>query len=191
MNSKRYKYFDYFPVEHGSYAIRPVQSDDIQLIREWRNAQLDVLRQSQEISEKQQEAYFKDKIWSELDDPHPSTILVSLYFENCVIGYGGLVHISWRDKRAEVSFLLENSRALNAGVYEKDFSSFLYLLKELSFESIGLNRLYTETYDIRDHHISILEAAGFAREGVMRQHVIINQAPVDSIIHGCLSSYAR
>ena len=76
MNSKRYKHFDHFPIEHGSYAIRPVQSDDIQLIREWRNAQLEVLRQSQEISEKQQEDYFKDKIWSELSDPHPSTILL-------------------------------------------------------------------------------------------------------------------
>jgi hypothetical protein len=51
--------------------------------------------------------------------------------------------------------------------------------------------LFTETYDIRPLHISIIESAGFLREGVMHHHVRIDGHPVDSLIHGCLHSYEK
>lgn len=36
----------------------------------------------------------------------PSQVLVALERAGVLIGYGGLVHISWANRRAEVSFLL-------------------------------------------------------------------------------------
>ena len=65
---------------------------------------------------------------------------------------------------------------------EKDYQ----LLKELAFQDIGFDRIFTETYALRTHHISVLESIGFDREGVLRNHIKIDGRSVDSIIHGCI-----
>ncbi len=39
-----------------------------------------------------------------------------------MIGYGGLVHISWEDKRAEMSFLDQTSRAEDNLIYKNDLN---------------------------------------------------------------------
>jgi RimJ/RimL family protein N-acetyltransferase len=64
-------------------------------------------------------------------------------------------------------------------------------MKSLAFDVLGLQRLFTETYDIRNLHIATLEESGFMREGVMRQHLRIGVNSVDSIIHGCLKNDER
>ena len=175
----------------GDYSIVPVQPDNIELIRQWRNAQLDVLRQDLTISPEQQQAYYEFQIWPHMSKSSPPEILMSYFKSNSLIGYGGLVHIAWSDFRAEISFLLDPSRTKNDLIYKDDFSSFLKLIKKLAFDNLGFHRLFTETFDIRPVHIATLEATGFLREGVMRDHVNICNHPVDSIIHGCLESYER
>lgn len=170
----------------GDYEIIAVQPEHIELIRQWRNSQLNVLRQIRPISAQQQEKYFAENIWPSMLKSMPTTILMSYLYKEEPIGYGGLVHIAWEDLRAEVSFLLAPERATAPEIYAEDFSCFLGLLKHLAFDGLGFNRLFTETYDIRQLHIGILESSGFVREGVMRQHVRINGRFVDSIIHGCL-----
>ena len=171
----------------GEYTISPVQDNHIESIRLWRNAQRDVLRQKNSIEPEQQAKYFSLNVWPDMALPHPSNILFSMFCDGKLIGYGGLVHINWSDKRAEISFLLDPSRTGDANFYESDFSTFLRLLKEIAFRILKLHRIFTETYNIRPHHIKTLELNGFLREGVMKDHVIISNAFVDSIIHGCLN----
>jgi len=48
------------------------------------------------------------------------------------------VHISWPNKRAEMSFLVNNSRAANNGEYGEDFYNFIELMKELCFTEMNL-----------------------------------------------------
>jgi RimJ/RimL family protein N-acetyltransferase len=163
--------------------IRPVQQDDIEAIRRWRNAQLDVLRQSQPITRRQQERYYATHVWPSARTSQPRQILVSYFEGDRHIGYGGLVHIAWEHKRAEISFLLDPSQA---GNYRAYFSTFLRLIRRFAFEHLGIQRLFTETYAMRAEHMAVLEEAGFQREGVLRRHVLIGGKPVDSIIHGCL-----
>ena len=164
--------------------IRPIRAEDIEAIRLWRNAQLDVLRQSRPIAREEQEQYFATHIWPFVNEPHPPQILVSYFDGGRHIGYGGLVHIAWEHKRAELSFLLDPARAER---YCADFAAFLRLIRELAFAEIGLQRLFTETYAMRTEHMEVLEQAGFKPEGVMRRHVLIDGRPVDAIIHGCLN----
>lgn len=175
----------------GDYAIVAVQPEHVDLIRRWRNSQLKVLRQINHISRQQQEKYFAENIWPSMVEPMPSTILVSYLHKEEPIGYGGLVHIAWEDLRAEVSFLVAQERASIPEIYAEDFRSFLTLIKRLAFDGLGFQRLFTETYDIRQLHIETLEASGFEREGVMRQHVRIDGSFVDSIIHGCIKNDER
>lgn len=171
----------------GKLSVRAVRPADIEAIRQWRNAQIDVLRQTEPISPEQQEAYFARHIWPQFDNPRPDTLLVSYLEGDRLIGYGGLVHVAWRHRRAEVSFLLDPVHIADEATVARYFGTFLGLMKRLTFADLGLNRLCTETYAIRPHYIAMLEENGFRREGVLRQHVRIGEQPVDSFLHGCLA----
>jgi RimJ/RimL family protein N-acetyltransferase len=170
----------------NKFKLEPIRVEDIENIRNWRNSQLDVLRQDKIITEEEQIKYFNDHIWPETIKNEPRQILFSYFRNDDLIGYGGLVHISWKDLRAEISFLI-NPDNLSDEDYYLFFSSYLTLIKSVAFDDLKFNRLFTETFDIRKFHISILESNGFKREGILKEHVIINGKYVDSIFHGCLN----
>lgn len=179
-------------ISYEDYSIRTVEVGDIESIRQWRNAQMEVLRQKNEISQEEQLAYYDKYVWPTLACPHPKNILLAYLKNDRLIGYGGLVHIGWEDRRGEVSFLLDPIRTYDHEAYKREFLIFLNLIKSLAFEDLKLQKLYTETFATRAYHIGVLEEAGFSLEGRMRQHVIINGKSVDSLIHGYLKdSYAR
>lgn len=187
---KRYLCLPRIRVERGPYAVSAVQPEQIEAIRQWRNAQMDLLRQAAPITPDQQARYFARHIWPGMEQERPRTVLVSYFLEDRHIGYGGLVHMAWEHLRAEVSFLLDPVRAGDPAGYRDDFLHFLALIKELAFDDLRLHRLFTETYAVRGHHISVLAESGFRSEGVMREHAFIGGKPVDSIIHGCLKTDA-
>lgn len=174
-------------LQDGDVTLRTVVLEDIESIRQWRNSQLDVLRQAAPISPEAQERYFAEQIWPDKLLLQPKQVLLAIERKHELIGYGGLVQIAWHDRRAEVSFLLApsiESSPLDRAIV---FSSFLRLLQELAFKDLGLLRLWTETYAHRTAHLRTLEAAGFQREGCLRSHVMINSEPIDSLLHGLLA----
>ena len=174
-------------ISYKDYTIRTVYPGDIECIRQWRNQQTDVLRQKHQISPSEQMTYFEQQIWPTLGYTQPTNIILAYLLDDQLIGYGGLVHIDWEHHRAEVSFLLDPARTFNPNSYRRDFLVFLQLLKTLAFDDLKMQRLYTETYSTRDHHISVLEASDFSLEGVLRRHIILDGKPVDSLIHGCIN----
>ena len=179
-------------IRRNNYLVQAVQDSDIESIRCWRNAQLDVLRQSKPITPKEQEAYYKRIVWPSMSCPYPENILLRYMKDGELIGYGGLVHIAWEHRRAEISFLLNPLLSdMKSKKYNNCSSTFLMLLKDIAFDDLNFERLYAETYAFRDYLISVLELNGFKREGVLKHHVLINNRPFDSIIHGCLKSYNR
>lgn len=171
-------------ISEGDLAVEAVQPRHIERIRQWRNAQMDVLRQSHRISAAEQEGYYRQHVWPILSASHPSDIVLSYHDRDELVGYGGLVHIAWMHRRAEVSFLLDSAHVTDAGRYEKYFAAFLRLISTLAFTDLGIQRLFTETYAHREAHIAILEKSGFQREGTLRKHVYVSGKPVDSLIHG-------
>ena len=170
----------------GSYYLKTVQDSQIEKIRLWRNAQIDVLRQREEISFQEQKAYYEKHVWEEMNHTYPNKILFSFFETSTHIGYGGLTNISWENKRAELSFILDNERAKKDSTYFTDFNMFLKLIKLVIFDSLKFNRIFTETYDIRSSHIRILELNGFNLEGRLLKHNLIKGSYIDSLIHGCI-----
>ena len=184
--SARYDFLDVDTVVQGNRCIVPLRHQDLLSIMHWRNAQLKVLRQKEPLTPEQQECYYQGVIVPSYAEKQPRQILFSYLHRQELIGYGGLVHIAWGDRRAEVSFLVAPERAADPSVYAQDFSLYLSMLQETAFQHLGFTRLLTETYDIRPHHISILESSGFQLEGRMKAHVWIDGQPVDSLLHGCV-----
>lgn len=174
------------------YALVPIRAGDREAIRLWRNAQLDVLRQAAPLSVAAQDTYFEQTVRPLFALTQPNQLLFSLLLDGALVAYGGLVHLHRADGRGEVSFLADPARAADPATYRTDFRAHLRQLAALAFGPLRLNRLFTETYDIRPAHVAILEEMGFRPEGRLRQHVRLGGTFVDSLFHGLLAAdYAR
>jgi RimJ/RimL family protein N-acetyltransferase len=101
-----------------------------------------------------------------------------------LVAYGGLVNISWANRRAELSFL--TSGDLPVDNYERYFSTFISYILNVAQDQFGLHKMFTETYEFRHEHISILEKCGFKTEGRLIDHNFDSGVFCDSIIHGVI-----
>lgn len=180
----RYKILPSQPIVCGEIELAAVQLGEIENIRQWRNQQSNVLRQSKEISIQEQVRYFENKVWQDLDSSTPNQILLSIYKNGVHIGYGGLVHISWENFRAEISFLLDTSLIDESDIYSKIFNNFLEAIENLSRENLKIHRLHLETYSFRGRHLNVIEARGFTNEGTLIDHNFIDDKWISSILHG-------
>lgn len=170
----------------GKFSIVPIREQDMEPIRIWRNEQIRVLRQNFPLSVEQQQTYYNSVVKPQFFQENPTQVLFSFLRDGECIGYGGLVHISWLDQRAEMSFLVDPVETQDKTNYEQIFSVFITLIKRVLFSEMAFNRLFTETYVFRTHHIATLEQNGFVREGVLRQQILFDGSPMDSIIHSIL-----
>lgn len=170
----------------SNYAASPIREEDMESIRRWRNTQMDVLRQKRELTSTDQQNYFNNVVVPLFDLEEPDQLLFSFFKNSNLIGYGGLVHLSWMDKRAEMSFLVQPERYTDQNIYGEDWFNFIELMKELCFVEMKFNRLFTETYEFRKFHISIIEQADMKEEGRMRQHIFEKGNFHDSILHSIL-----
>lgn len=151
-------------------------------LKEWRNAQMNILRQSEPLTDFDQEKWY-----SSLEDDK-TQVLFALITDNEFVGYCGLTNIDYGNKRAEISFLVETDRAKHKVIYRRDFLAVLYMLCEHGFDKIGLNRIFVNTYEFRKEHIKILEEFGFWKEAELRQHYFNNSKYFNSFVHSILLS---
>ena len=174
-------------VQHKNWSLYPLEKKDVLKIMEWRNAQMEVLRQWKPLT-----LYNQEEWWKKLSTD-PTQVIFAIIYKNEreereLIGYCGLLNIDFRNRRAELSFLVEPSRAANHSLYEKDFCAVLQMLCQYGFESLNLNKIFTETFSFRKFHISILEKFGFKLEGRLREHQFERGKFWDSLIHSILLS---
>lgn len=184
----KYKILSAAEFAEGDYKLLSLREGDIELIRVWRNEQIDVLRQKKPLTEKEQINYFRQVVRPTFAQKTPPLMLFSLLKNDSLIGYGGLVYLDWEARHGEVSFLVDSTRAKDKKTYAKDFSSYLTLLKRVAFDDLNLNRIFVETYATRLCHLEVLTKNGFIYEGRMRQHVKIKGKYIDSLIHGILKN---
>ena len=166
----------------NNLTVKAINEDDIESIRKIRNDQIDILRQQKLITKADQKKYFQNNIWNDMAITQKN-ILLAIFKEDFLIGYGGLVHISWQDKRAELSFIIE--KKFSDIEKEKIMKIFISQIKKIFFDELKMHKISTETYSFRDKHIKTLELCGFIKEGVLTEHIYINNKYFDSILHGC------
>lgn len=184
----KYKSLKNNSIQELDFEIRPISLNDMESIRVWRNQQMDVLRQKKVITKEEQVFYFNNYIIPTFNQKFPNQIIFSFLKSNVLIGYGGLVHISWEDKRAEMSFLLNPDYILDSTIYKEYFQVFIKFMKIVSFQQLNFHKLFTETYSQRKFHISILEECGFEIEGILRDHINLNNKYINSLIHSIINN---
>lgn len=165
----------------GQYSIKPLEYDNRLNIMKWRNEQIYHLRQEKPLTEKDQKNYFNTIVSSLFEKDKPKQLLFGYYRYKNLIGYGGLVHIDWNNKRAEISFIMKTS--LEKLEFALHWKIFLQLIEEVAFNELCFNKIYTYAFDLRPHLYPILIDQAFEFECRLRKHYYFDNKYVDCLIH--------
>ncbi len=181
MTRRIYKSFDKQIFSNGIYSIVPIRFEDRLDIMKWRNEQIYHLRQINLLTEEDQIRYFETVVEDLFEEQQPKQLLFSYLEGDKCIGYGGLVHINWIDKNAEISFVLET--ALERKFFQLHWGTYLGLIEQLAFEELGFHKIFTYAFDLRPHLYTALEKAGYIKEAVLKEHCLFQGDYKDVVIH--------
>ena len=169
----------------GDFSLVPIRMEDRYDIMQWRNEQIYHLRQNKPLTKEDQDAYFEHVVTKLFDQEQPNQILFSFLKKGVCIGYGGLVHINWIDKNAEVSFIMNTE--LEQDYFSNHWTVFLQLIEQVAFKELQFHKLYTYAFDLRPHLYEIIENVGFVKEVRLKEHCFFNGEYKDVLIHGKLN----
>lgn len=152
------------------FILSALQRKDIEPIRLWRNKKIELLRQNKMLSGEEQDKYWNNSILISFKQDKPKNILMRMVSKDSeeLIAYGGLVHIDWDKYRAETSFLSKSEISDLSPEYEEILLNFFDLIIDLA-KFIAIQTLYSETYNFRTRHISLLEKIGYKEYGFLRK----------------------
>lgn len=163
------------------YCIVPIRFEDRFDIMKWRNEQMYHLRQTLTLTNEMQDAYFNNVIKSLYDQEEPSQILFSYLKSGKCIGYGGLVHINWTDKNAEISFILATE--LEKESFQSHWVTFLKLIEICAFGDLHLNKIYTYAFDLRPKLYLALLESNYIEQVRLKEHCFFQDKFIDIVIH--------
>ena len=167
--------------QDGAYSLVPLRYEDRFDIMRWRNEQIYHLRQTRPLTREDQQRYFDEVVSALFERKQPDQVLFSYLEDGRCIGYGGLVHINWTDRHAEISFLMDTR--LEKEGFAVHWSHFLSLLKPIAFDQLQLHKIYTYAFDLRPHLYPVLEDNGFTREATLKEHCCFEGSYKDVVIH--------
>jgi RimJ/RimL family protein N-acetyltransferase len=172
---------------NNEYSIVPIRYEDRYDIMKWRNEQMYHLRQKVILTEEMQDAYFNNVIKSLYDQEEPSQIIFSFLKNDKCIGYGGLVHINWVDRNAEISFLIKTE--LDKEGFTELWTIFLSLIENVAFKSLKLHKLFVYAFDLRPHLYTTLQQNIFFKDAILKEHCFYNNKFIDVVIHSKINPF--
>ena len=170
---------------HENYKIVPIRFEDRSVIMKWRNEQMYHLRQNKPLTELSQDEYFSGVVAGSFDKEMPDQILFSYLENGNCIGYGGLVHINWVDRNAEISFIMKTE--LENDDFHLHWSTYLKMIELLAFEELGLHKVYVYAFDLRPHLYEVLLESGYFLDAKLSDHCFFNERYIDVVIHSKLN----
>ncbi len=179
--NRKYKVLTKQEFSLEEYKIVPIRDEDKYLIMQWRNEQMYHLRQNEPLTREKQEKYFKNVVAKIFEQEKPEQILFSYLRNDKCIGYGGLVHINWKEKNAELSFIMDTR--LEEKEFDKHWTLFVRLIKKVAFEELNFNYIFIYAFDVRPHLYPTIEKAGFRFDKRLPEEVIIDGKKTDVVIH--------
>ena len=169
-----------------NYSIEPIRDQDKYAILEIRNEQLYHLRQSEPLTNEKQEHYFETIVSSLFEQEQPNQLLFSFFEKDVFIGYGGLVHINWIDKNAEISFVMKTE--LEQEHFAKYWSNYLKLIEKVAFGELNFHKIFTYAFDLRPHLYEVLLDCEFNEEARLKEHCYFDNRFLDVVYHAKINS---
>ncbi|MDA9262621.1 GNAT family N-acetyltransferase [bacterium] len=181
MSQPAYKILDEQIFTSGHYMLVPIRSKDRYKIMKWRNEQMFHLRQDKELTVEDQDVYFENTVAKLFNQDQPKQILFSFVKDKECIGYGGLVHINWKQRIAEVSFLMDTE--LEKVQFKKLWLLYLDMIEKVAFSELDLVKIYVYAFDLRPHLYPILTLSGFVFDERIKNKIQYKNNCIDVVIH--------
>jgi RimJ/RimL family protein N-acetyltransferase len=178
---KEYRVLQKQIYKSGTFSLVPIRFEDRLEIMKWRNEQIYHLRQQKPLILKDQENYFNTVVSQLFEQDKPNQILFSFLENDICIGYGGLVHINWIDKNAEISFIMNT--ILEKNRFHEIWTTYLKLIEEVAFNDLGMHKIFTYAFDIRPHLYGVLLNANYIEEARLKEHCFFDSKFIDVLIH--------
>lgn len=183
---KKYKVLNKNIFSKDKSKIIPIRYQDRFDIMNWRNEQIYHLRQNKILTTKDQDDYFNNIVKNLYNQDEPNQILFSFLQNDVCIGYGGLVHINWIDKNAEISFVMDTK--LENKSFKAHWMNFLELIEKVVFEELKFHKIFTYAFDLRPQLYEVLHKSGFTEEARLKEHCLFNRKFIDVVIHSKTSN---
>lgn len=182
---KKYKVLNKNIFSKDKSKIIPIRYQDRFDIMNWRNEQIYHLRQNKILTAKDQDDYFNNIVKNLYNQDEPNQILFSFLQNDSCIGYGGLVHINWIDKNAEISFVMNTK--IEKESFQIHWMNYLELIEKVAFDELKFNKIYTYAFDLRPKLYEVLHKSGFTKEAQLKQHCLFDGKYIDIVIHSKIS----
>jgi hypothetical protein len=169
----------------SEFSIVPIRFEDRLDIMKWRNEQIYHLRQARPLNEEDQNTYFENIVSKLFDQEQPNQILYSFLKEDACIGYGGLVHINWIDRHAEISFIMNTE--LEKDFFKYYWSVYLRLIEDVAFNDLKLHKLFVYAFDLRPHLYEMLIQNNYFLDARLKEHCFYNGDFINVVIHSKLA----
>lgn len=176
-----YKSLNNQVLQKDNYKIIPIRFEDKMAIMKWRNKQIYHLRQSKLLTLNDQEDYFNNIVKPLFEKDKPDQILFSFLKNDICVGYGGLVHINWLDKNAEISFIMNTESEKK--FFKEYWLTFLHLIEQVAFKDLKFHKIFTYAFDLRPNLYSVLNLADFNQDARLNDHCLFNGKYIDIVIH--------
>lgn len=164
-----------------NFSLIPIRFQDRIPIMKWRNEQLYHLRQKSPLTIEDQNDYFEKTVSKLFYLSNPNQVLFSFLENQKLVGYGGLVHIDWRDRRAEISFVMKTS--LEKDFFSQYWGEFLKMIEEVAFKELSFFKLFVYAFDLRQHLYPVLEENHYAEEARLKNHIFNENKYHDVLIY--------
>ena len=173
-------------LKYKEYELVPIRYKDRKDIMKWRNEQIYHLRQDKPLTEETQNIYFKNVISELFSQEKPSQLLFSFLKKEKCIGYGGLVHINWDERNAEISFIIDT--LLEEKHFEEYWCLFIKFIKQLAFNELCFQKIYTCAFNVRPNLYIVLEENELKREVETKTYAKPADKQKNIIVHSTINS---
>lgn len=178
---RKYKCLSSSKFISNDFHLEPIRDEDKFEIMTIRNEQIYHLRQAKPLTLEDQENYFSTVVSKLFEQDFPNQLLFSFFYKNEFIGYGGLVHINWIDKNAEISFVMKTK--LEQDFFSFYWSNYLKLIEKVAFEEMKFHKIFTYAFDLRPHLYEMLLENDYTEEARLKEHCYFNDNYIDVVIH--------
>lgn len=170
----------------GEYKIIPIRHEDRFDIMTWRNDQIYHLRQTEQLTKEKQDKYFAETISALFCQEVPNQLLFSFLKNDQCIGYGGLVHINWTDKNAEVSFIMATH--LEELSFATNWANFLDCIEQVAFNELNFHKIFIYAFNLRPHLYEVLEMNDYFLDARLKEHCLFEGNYKDVMIYSKLEN---
>ena len=109
--------------------------------------------------------------------------LVGIFHEGRHVGNVGIGPIDWNHRHGEIGYIIGRKEYWNKGVATAAVGA----VSDFALEELGLGKVFARCIDGNAASLKVLEKAGFAIEGRLCRHVVLDGERADEFVLGKLA----